>query len=210
MVSIEIRAINPHPPFSDGSRHVLNKYCSTCHAGMDRNLWDADGNYKPSNQPACDQASPRAIVPTDDLNIIIIAIPHIMQRYDTCGDWYEAPAFWEQMKTPGDRAVRCLQIRVSAELPRKEQFLAAIHELVEAFLCECAGVSEAEVDKFDLAYGPPDEGEPGDESIAPYYRQHQFASGIERILAAEAGVDWLNYERHINELSNLIDKPPAR
>lgn len=152
------------------------------------------------------QASPRATVPpVYPLNVIIAAIPHATQRYDTCGDWYEAPAFWAQMGASEEVNVPCLHIRVSAELPRKEQYLVAIHELVEAFLCECAGVAEAEVDKFDLKVAKAVENgaqtyEPGDYSSAPYYRQHQFATGIERVLAAEAQVDWLEYEAHVNQL----------
>jgi len=38
-----------------------------------------------------------------------------------------------------------------------------------------------------------DLGEPGDDPRAPYYREHQFASGMERLMAAELGVDWQQY-----------------
>jgi hypothetical protein len=149
------------------------------------------------------QASPRATAGA--LNVIITAVPHKTQRYDTCGDWYEAPAFWEQMGATKDRSAGCLHVRVSAELPRKEQFLVAIHELIEAFLCEVAGVTEEQVDGFDFGYNllTPNggKGEPGDEFLAPYYHQHQIATAIERILAAEVQVNWLEYEQHIEELS---------
>lgn len=42
--------IAPHMPFQDGSKHAANEYCPTCHAGMDRTLWDEEGRYKPENQ----------------------------------------------------------------------------------------------------------------------------------------------------------------
>lgn len=158
------------------------------------------------------QASPRATVPR--LSISIESIPHRLQGYDTCGDWYQGGSLDREMIR--DKEVLCISI---SELPdRREMFLIAIHELIEAFLCECAGVTEASVDDFDknfesgwletdslvgnklaLPIGYPKE--PGDHPDAPYYHQHQLATGIERILAAEAGVSWLEYEQHIQELS---------
>lgn len=95
-------------------------------------------------------------------------------------------------------------IKVSHLKDRREMFLIAIHELIEAFLCECAGITEQQVDDFDMNYAEKavsDPDEPGDYPKAPYYHQHQIATGIERILAAEAGVSWLEYEKHIEELS---------
>ena len=40
--------------------------------------------------------------------------------------------------------------------------------------------------------------EPGDCHLAPYYEQHQVATGIERILAAMLGVSWTAYEEACN------------
>ena len=125
--------------------------------------------------------------------IIIKGTPHSNQRYDTCGDWYNSPGAG-------------LVIKVSQELSRKEQFLVAIHELIEAFLCECAGISEAAVDRFDRDEARWQAVEPGDMVQAPYYKQHQIATGIEKILAAEVGVGWLEYENHCNELEYLDEK----
>lgn len=137
------------------------------------------------------QASPRATVPQRatlrPLKITIKAIPHAEQRYDTCGD------YWEDEEK--------LHIAVSQLADRREVLLVAIHELIEWTLCDAAGISNEAIDKFDMSRE--DDAwarEPGDCIDAPYYKQHQFASGIERILAAELGVDWLTYERHIEEL----------
>jgi hypothetical protein len=151
------------------------------------------------------QFAGRAAVPpwVNGLRVHISSIPHKNQRYDTCGDWFQRQDDLGQ-----------LVINVSYLPSRREMFLVAIHELIEAFLCECAGITQASVDKFDKEFSdliynedqkdlarPGDhEWEPGDDIRAPYYKQHQFASGIERILAAEAGVDWLTYEQHIKEL----------
>lgn len=126
----------------------------------------------------------------DQFWAILLETPHDQQRYDTCGDWYTSS--WAG-----------LVIKVSHLKDRREMFLVAIHELIEAFLCECAGVTEAEVDQFDNGHAQMalKGEEPGDCITAPYYRQHQIATGIERILAAEVGVSWLEYEKHIEELS---------
>lgn len=126
------------------------------------------------------------------LNVHIVETDHWLQRYDTVGDWYISEAL-----------DRDLFIKVSTLPDRREMWLVAIHELIEAALCEVAGITAEEVDSFDMNYSnvvdaPP---EPGDCPAAPYYRQHQIASGIERLLAAEMGVDWLTYERHVQEVN---------
>ena len=76
--------------------------------------------------------------------------------------------------------------------------LVAIHELIEQSLCDSAGITNREIDVFDVHYAAA--GEPGDDSNAPYYKQHQIATGVERILAAEMRVDWLVYEKAIDAL----------
>jgi hypothetical protein len=123
------------------------------------------------------------------LDITIYSIPHSTQRYDTCGDW--------------SYQYNGLVISVSQLPSRREMWLVAIHELIEAFLCECTGITERQVDDFDMRKYPEiavQNAEPGDCPVAPYYKAHQIATGIERILAVEAGVDWLTYEQHIKEL----------
>src|ERR1700729_1002662 len=74
--------------------------------------------------------------------VLIRGIPHVDQRYDTCGDWC-----YQEMT--GGTAF-CINL---TPLPsRREMFLVAIHELIEAFLCECAGVTEKQVDDFDKTF----------------------------------------------------------
>jgi len=47
-------------------------------------------------------------------------------------------------------------------------------------------------DLFDIQFEG--DGEPGDDPKAPYHRKHQWASRLERMFAAELGVDWGKYE----------------
>lgn len=125
------------------------------------------------------------------MRILIETIPHNEQRYDTVGDWViDQDGTWhinvsELPAGPGSRTAYAL--------------LIGIHELVEMALCQKNGVTEADVDAFDLHYAG-DCNEPGDDFDAPYYHEHQIASGIERILAAELGVDWQEYDRVVKEL----------
>jgi hypothetical protein len=82
------------------------------------------------------------------------------------------------------------------------EFLVLIHEMVEQHLCERDGVTEAQVDKFDKTFeaaGLP--GEPGDNPGAPYYRQHQVASRIEKHVAVELGVSWDAYNARLDEVA---------
>lgn len=118
------------------------------------------------------------------MRIVIETIPHKEQRYDTCGDW------WREGDT--------LHVRVSRMDDPRHEHLVAVHELVEAILCENDGVKAQKVDDFDFKYSGL--GEPGDDALAPYQAQHCFATSVERMLCAAMGVKWANYE---NEVANL-------
>lgn len=130
------------------------------------------------------------------MKIIIETIPHEEQRYTTVGDWFYEPD-------------GTLRIKVSDMEDKRLCKLVAIHELVEVLTCELNGVTQQQVDDFDMAYEANrpegDDSEPGDDSKAPYRKEHCLATGIERILAAEWGVDWNVYA---DELESLPDVEP--
>lgn len=130
------------------------------------------------------------------MNIKIEIIPHEQHRYTTVGDWFFDAA--------GD-----LTIRVSKLSDWRREVLVAIHELVEVVLCKHDGVTQEQVDKFDMedfSYEDHPDEEPGDSLDAPYMRQHCIATGIERILAAELFVPWKNYEDELNALPEIPEK----
>jgi hypothetical protein len=112
-------------------------------------------------------------------NITIKVIPPAKQRYDTSGD------YWIDKH-------RTIQVRISKARNWRYEALLLMHELTEMFLCMERGVSFKAIDRFDMTFTG--EGEPGDDPKAPYYREHQFAGRIERLLARELGVDWATYE----------------
>lgn len=144
------------------------------------------------------------------MKINIETIPHEKQRYTTVGDW-EWGVEWD--RPPGTdmgpkelwKPVDALTIRVSKLSDWRLEFLIGVHELIEAMLCKQAGITTTQVDAFDKAFGDRDE-EPGDDSQAPYRKQHCIATGIERLLAAELGVDWKAYEQELFDLPDVPNK----
>ena len=124
------------------------------------------------------------------MKIRIDSIPHGRQRYPTVGDWFYR----------GDTLV----VRVSKMSdPRYEQ-LVALHELVEVLLCKKRGITQKSVDAFDKAFEkarkPGNVDEPGDDPKAPYRKEHFFATNVERLMAAELGVDWNKYAVEVESL----------
>lgn len=122
---------------------------------------------------------------------LIFSIPHKFHSYPTCGNW---------QYTKGG----VLVIFVSREIPEDSQDLVAIHELCEAKMCIANGVTQKQVDDFDMNFEANrkdgDESEPGDHVEAPYYKQHRIATAIETILAAQMGVGWQEHEALIGKL----------
>ena len=129
------------------------------------------------------------------LNVRIKTIPHHFQQYDTVGN------YWLDVDC---RGAEMLEIRVSRMDDRRYEFLVALHELIEAFLCEWRRIGFAEITRFDIEYegrrrkGEPTE--PGASPHAPYRREHQFAERVERVVARELGVDWPQYNRAVARL----------
>jgi len=123
------------------------------------------------------------------ISIICHTTAHENQRYPTLGDWFEQEG--------------TLQIRASRVNNHDYEALIFLHELVESLLCRKRGISEADVDAFDTQFEDTrpagDESSPGDSTKAPYYKEHQFATCVERLMAHELGVDWNDYERDLNK-----------
>jgi hypothetical protein len=125
----------------------------------------------------------------------IKAIPHNQQRYDTVGDWWEDDEGWH--------------IRVSYLGDWRYQFLVVFHELLELAWCQWKGVTQAEVEAFDIAFEKNrkefDASEPGDDPKSPYRIGHQFATAAERLAAAVLGVNWADYETAVYALDYDTD-----
>lgn len=118
------------------------------------------------------------------MNVKIEVIRHDQQRYETVGDWY----------FEGENLV----IKVSELGDWRQEMLIAIHELAEVLICKHRGITQEQVDAFDMKFEedrePGNVDEPGDDPSAPYVKEHCIATGIERIMASELDVAWNDYE----------------
>lgn len=126
------------------------------------------------------------------MRIVIDTIAHVHQRYPTVGDW--------QFSQDGSR----LGINISRMDNEDYEFLVALHEMIEAYLCRKHGITTQQVDEFDMNYEANringDESEPGAQPVAPYFKEHQAAENIERHVAVLLGVDWDTYDKHVEAL----------
>jgi hypothetical protein len=97
--------------------------------------------------------------------------------YNRVGDWH-----WNG---------ETLYISIEDRSDERHEWLIAIHEIIEAYLCKIAGITEESIDTFDKA----NDGKwvPG----GPGYREHLASTGIESILAAITGVNWDKYEEEV-------------
>ena len=127
------------------------------------------------------------------VRFIVSEVPHRTQRYETVGDWI-----------PG----KPVAVRVSKMKDERYVFLVALHELIECELCRMKGISDGRVVEFDKKFerersmGLHEKWEePGDDSRAPYRREHQFATMVERMVAQKLAVRWPDYEKTVTALS---------
>lgn len=133
------------------------------------------------------------------LKINIETIPHNCQRYDTVGDWTFEP----------DGTININVSRITdmiGHVSEDSEFLVAIHELIEAYLCKKAGITPEEVDEWDkdfeelcLSGNIPitNSPEPGDDPRAPYHVQHLVAQSIEMMLCSFLKKEWTHHCRDV-------------
>ena len=136
------------------------------------------------------------------MDIKIKTIPHEEQRYETVGDWVLKDG-------------RLDKILVSDMGNEDYEFLVGIHEAIEAYLCTKRGITEQEINNFDIDYEdareskgkascgcrPTETSEPGHDTHAPYRNEHCFAEKIERMIAKKLKVNWQKYDEKVNSLS---------
>ena len=67
-----------------------------------------------------------------------------------------------------------------------EEFLVALHELIESKLALKRGINFKDINSFDRKHlNSP---EPGDRKDAPYHEEHEFANKIEGMMAEKLGI----------------------
>ena len=117
------------------------------------------------------------------LRVDMQTLPHRFQRYNTVGDWM------------GDEKHRV--IFVSEMSNNDYEFLVGLHELIEQALCLKRNITDAEVTKFDKSFKGE---EPGDSPDAPYFKEHRFATKIEKMVCKELGISWIKYCEFLDSL----------
>ncbi len=133
------------------------------------------------------------------MNITIKIIPREAHRPEVDGcDWYYDEA--------GD-----LQIRISPMSCEAYEHALILHELFEALACRHDGVTQKQVDDFDLAYDKAHPNEPdlgaGDDPEAPYHKQHNLATVVDRLFISSCGLKWADYD---SELASIWPGPSKR
>jgi len=131
--------------------------------------------------------------------ITIKTIPHKEQDYDTVGNWKITP--------------HEMLIFVSDMDNDDSEFVIGIHEAIEAWLCEKNGISQDDVDNWDMWYEEAREqgtaacgcpiyptSEPGNDKHCPYRKEHQFTTKIEKMLVKRGGMDWTQHDILVNSL----------
>ena len=118
------------------------------------------------------------------MNIKIISTPQNKIRSNQLGDWW---LFGDDTYV----------VHVLETLTPEGQLAVAIHELIEAVLCRKHGVNEHQVCAFDDHYEAErkegqhtEDDEPGDHPLAPYRKEHQDATFVERAVCHVLGISW--------------------
>ena len=126
------------------------------------------------------------------MDISIKTIPMKEMRYKTIGDWW----FDEYGN---------IEIRVAELGDWKLEAIVYIHELVEILLCKFKGITQKQVDDFDMSeYGLSLE-EPGLDLKAPYFEQHAIALKVEELLYKELDVNVDEFEDKMGEVIDTYD-----
>ena len=112
------------------------------------------------------------------MRIFIEVKPYSAMRYPTIGDYF--------LDEHG------MKFEVAELGDWRMNYLVMIHEFIESALCEHRGIAETCIKAFDEAHL--DSNDPGSLPDAPYRAEHLFAEQIERLVAAELGVDWDEYD----------------
>lgn len=148
-------------------------------------------DHNPPRYDLINNAWTRRTEPMPIKSIRISVIPHRSQRYETVGDW--------MIDKQGN-----IKILVSDMGNWKYNMLVGLHEMIEVLLCHERGISDCIVTNFDKQFEAKrkknNTDEPGDEPDAPYQNEHNFATGIERTMAAMLGVKWKEYDKAVNDL----------
>jgi hypothetical protein len=121
--------------------------------------------------------------------ILIKTIDPANQRFKECGDWFY------------DADDDTLTIFINKMPDWKSEIAVAIHEFIEAVMCLDKGIDQTDVDYFDKNfYKTHNDGQAGDDDGAPYFKQHESATKIEKEVCAQLQLSWDAHSRNCDDL----------
>ena len=147
---------------------------------------------------------------------LIQTIPHKLQRYQTVGDWEPGnPAKITVSEMGNDdyeflvmvheliEFYLCQKHGITSEMVDKFDFAfekeraAEIRHIMKSHPRRGrygrAQTRQMDIDRINNR-------EPGDDPNAPYYKEHQFATMMEKALCHELGVNWDKYDKTVMNL----------
>ena len=122
--------------------------------------------------------------------MLVNCVPHRLQRYDTCGDWYSISGVQH--------------ITISKMDSADKEIETALHEMYEWYLCETEGVAERVVDEWDNSH--PELDDPGSHPDCPYRSQHLRALKISKIAVEGMGYNWREYCTEFDAASSKLSR----
>jgi hypothetical protein len=135
-------------------------------------------------------------------HLIMQVVKPEQMRYPTVGDWQKLP-MTKQIELEINPPDYVYGIWVADTGDKKTNFLVALHEIVEQFMCQEAGITTQEVDEWDMSH--PELDEPGDDVRCPYHKQHDIAIRVERFVAGRSGLN-MNWDEHEARIDNTYEK----
>ena len=131
------------------------------------------------------------------IDIHIKTIPHKNQRYSTVGDyWIDSNGV--------------MQVRVS-EMKDSYCMAVIIHELYELFSVMLNKIPIKDIDRYDTDFEDLrsrfskiiGDQEPGGMVSAPYHKQHEEATKVEKYFCKRNKINWSKYEHKVNSLYEI-------
>jgi len=126
------------------------------------------------------------------MRIEIKAIDPSAIRYSTCGDWEWLPDGSLQISVPDHGG------------QDNSAFLVALHEMAEAWMCKKSGITEEEVNRWDISH--PDAIEPAEEVGSPYADEHAIATQVELKVCAGLNMDWNKHNDWVGNAADEVDR----
>ena len=133
-----------------------------------------------------------------------------LEKFSLCGINFQykvIPSTWFDYNSAGNYAVD-LDGNIILFVAKMEnelyEDLVKVHEIIEVILILKRGIKISDIDKFDMVdvfeLDQKNSDDPGVSKLAPYHKEHMFATKIEKLLCKELELDWETYDQSFDKL----------